>query len=119
LCYVGRQTESNKAKFLKSSSVILNPGLVGLTILDSFAAGKPIITTDCGLHSPEIDYLINGINGLITSNKMEDYVKAVVQTLTDSTLANRLQKGCITSANHYTLENMVQNFRNGILKALG
>ncbi len=119
LRYLGRQTESNKAEYLKMASVLLNPGLVGLGILDAFAAGIPIVTTDCGLHSPEIDYLRHGDNGFMTANTLEDYVETVVRILTDSQLASHLHDGCIASANHYTIENMAENFRTGILKALG
>jgi L-malate glycosyltransferase len=118
LSYAGRQTESHKAQYLKTASVLLNPGLVGLGILDGFAAGIPIVTTDCGLHSPEIDYLKNGENGFITPNTFEDYVETAVHVLTDPALAKHLENGCIDSANHYTIENMAQNFRTGILKAL-
>jgi L-malate glycosyltransferase len=119
LTYAGRQTDANKAQYLKTASMLLNPGLVGLGILDAFAAGIPIITTDCGLHSPEIDYLQNGENGFITANTVEAYIETVVRILTDPELAKHLQNGCIASANHYTIENMAQNFRDGILKALG
>ncbi len=118
LRYVGRQTERNKAQYLKMASVLLNPGLVGLGILDAFAAGIPIVTTDCGLHSPEIDYLRQAENGFITANTLEDYVQTVERILTDTTLATHLHKGCLEAANHYTLENMAENFRAGILKAL-
>jgi len=118
LRYVGRQVEQHKAQYLKTASVLLNPGLVGLSILDGFAAGIPIVTTDCGLHSPEIDYLRQGENGYLTANSLEDYVQTVERILTDSALASRLQKGCLEASNHYTLENMAENFRAGILKAL-
>jgi glycosyltransferase involved in cell wall biosynthesis len=119
LRYVGRQTESNKAQYLKTASVLLNPGLVGLGILDSFAAGIPLVTTDCGLHSPEIDYLKNGENGFITANTVDAYVETVVRILTNPNLAKHLHNGSTASANHYTIENMAQNFRAGILKVLG
>lgn len=118
LRYVGRQTERNKAQFLKMASVLLNPGLVGLGILDAFAAGIPIVTTDCGLHSPEIDYLRHGENGFMTASTLDSYVETVEQILTDKQLAAHLHKGCLEAANHYTVENMAGNFRAGILKAL-
>lgn len=118
LRYVGRQIERNKAQYLKMASVLLNPGLVGLGILDAFAAGTPMVTTDCGLHSPEIDYLRQGENGFMTANTL-DYVQTVERILTDTALAAHLQKGCFEAANHYTIENMAENFRAGILKALG
>jgi len=118
LRYVGRQIERSKARYLKMASVLLNPGLVGLGILDAFAAGIPIVTTDCGLHSPEIDYLRQGENGYMTANTLEDYVQTVEHILTDTTLASYLQKGCLEASNHYTIENMAANFHAGILKAL-
>lgn len=119
LRYVGRQVDHKKAQYLKLANVLLNPGLVGLGILDGFAAGLPIVTTDCGLHSPEIDYLRQGENGFMTADTLEDYVQAVEQILSDVALATHLQKGCLVASNHYTVENMAQNFRDGILKALG
>lgn len=119
LRYVGRQIDGDKANYLKMASVLLNPGLVGLGILDAFAAGIPIVTTDCGFHSPEIDYLRQGDNGLMTKNTLEDYVQNVVHILTDSSLASHLHKGCLEASSHYTIENMAENFRAGILKALG
>jgi glycosyltransferase involved in cell wall biosynthesis len=119
LRYVGRKVEREKAQYLKMANVLLNPGLVGLNILDGFAAGIPIVTTDCGFHSPEIDYLRQGENGFMTKNTLEDYVQTVVHILTDTTLASHLQKGCLEAAQHYTIENMAENFHAGILKALG
>jgi len=119
LRYVGRKVEREKAQYLKMASVLLNPGLVGLGILDGFAAGIPIVTTNCGMHSPEIDYLRQGENGFMTENNVEDYVQTVVRILTDSALANHLHKGSLEASKHYTIENMAENFRAGIVKALG
>jgi glycosyltransferase involved in cell wall biosynthesis len=119
LCYVGRQVDANKAKYLKLASVLLNPGLVGLGILDAFAAGIPMITTDCGFHSPEIDYLYHGENGFMTENTLEAYVKTVLNILENAELAAHLSKGSLASSERYTVENMALNFRSGILKALG
>lgn len=118
LRYVGRQVDSDKARYLKLASVLLNPGLVGLGILDAFAAGIPLITTDCGLHSPEIDYLRNGENGFITTNSLEDYVNIVLNILENQSFAHLLSTGSLAASNRYTIENMAENFRVGILKAL-
>lgn len=116
--YVGRQVDVNKAKYLRLASVMLNPGLVGLGILDAFAAGLPLITTDCGLHSPEIDYLRNGENGFMTKDSIDDFVNTVNKVLEDNEFANHLSQGSLASSNHYTIENMAENFRVGILRAL-
>jgi glycosyltransferase involved in cell wall biosynthesis len=63
--------------------------------------------------------LRQGENGFMTENTIEDYVQTVVRILTDPALASHLQKGCLEAAKHYTIENMAENFRAGILKALG
>lgn len=118
LRYVGRQEGRDKARFLKVASVIMNPGLVGLGILDALVAGVPMVTTDCGLHSPEIDYLRHGENGFMTANSLHDYVQAVERVLSDAALTNHLREGRAKSAYHYTIENMAAQFRAGILKAL-
>lgn len=118
LRYVGRQEGRDKARFLKIASVIMNPGLVGLGILDALVAGVPMVTTDCGLHSPEIDYLRHGENGFMTADSLQDYVQTVERVLHDAALKDHLLEGKIRAAYHYTIENMAAQFRAGILKAL-
>jgi hypothetical protein len=95
------------------------PGLVGLGILDCFALETPLITTEFQFHSPEIDYLQNGINGIISENSLESYVQAVQLVLTSDTLLQRLIDGCRKSAPIYCTEKMISNFAGGIYGALG
>jgi len=117
--YVGPQSGRAKAAFLKLGRVSLMPGAVGLAILDSFAAGLPLITTDCGLHGPEISYLRQGRNGLSTANSMDDYVAAVVRTLQDRQLLSSLSRCCVADGNSYTIEDMARRFAGGVVEALG
>lgn len=116
--YVGIQKGRDKMLYLSLADVVLNPGLVGLGILDSFVAGVPMATTDCGLHSPEVAYLVNGVNGVMTANTLDAYVAAVGRILTDDRYAEGLRKNAQASAAHYTIENMANNFCAGILQAL-
>ena len=116
--YVGPVQDQDKAMVLALADVILNPGLVGLGVLDSFASGKPMLTTDCGLHSPEISYLISGINGLITENDIEVYVNAAVRILRDPVLLSDLSRGASSSASNYTIANMVNRIHDGIIACL-
>lgn len=115
--YVGARKGRDKACALKSAAIVMNPGLVGLGILDSFAGGVPMVTTDCGLHSPEIAYLASD-NGVMTPNNLEDFVAACGYLLANETERERLAFGCCTAASHYTLPNMVANFTMGVLQAL-
>jgi glycosyltransferase involved in cell wall biosynthesis len=116
--FAGMLKGQNKVLALASATVMLNPGLVGLGILDSFVCEVPMVTTDCGLHSPEIVYLQSGANGLMTENTLAAYVQTCVATLTDQTRLGTLRIGCKQSAGLYTVENMAKNFADGVTRCL-
>lgn len=117
--WVGAKFGREKAACMSMAQIMLNPGLVGLGILDAFVCGVPLLTTDCGIHSPEIAYLEHGKNGVMTPNDLDAYVSACVLLLRDSEALETLRVGCALSASEYTLENMVARFTNGIKDALG
>jgi glycosyltransferase involved in cell wall biosynthesis len=116
--YVGPLQGKRKAEMLVLADVMLNPGLVGLGILDSFVSGTPMFTTDCGLHSPEISYMVNGRNGVMTDDDLGLYVDAITAVLQDPVQLARLKRGALASAARYTIENMANRLRNGILSCL-
>lgn len=116
--YVGLVKGIEKATLLYLSKVMLNPGLVGLGILDSFLSNTPLVTTDCGLHSPEVVYLENMTNGLMTLNDLDVFSSNVISLFQNKKLLNEIREGCQLSGEKYTLENMAQNFTDGILNAL-
>ena len=117
LHYVGPKKGLDRVIYFRISSVQLMPGLVGLGILDSFALQTPIITTDYEYHSPEVDYLIDGKNGIITANNLEDYTNKIVELFKDNKYFDLIE-GCQVSAQKYTVEKMVSNFKSGILQCL-
>lgn len=116
--WVGARFGQEKVAYLALTHLMLNPGLVGLGILDSFVCGVPMLTTDCGLHSPEIVYLKNGVNGLMTENNLKAYVESCVRLLLDPTSLANLQAGCNDSASKYTVANMARQFVDGVEGAL-
>ena len=115
--YVGTKTGKERIKYFKIASIQLMPGLVGLGILDSFALETPLITTKHEFHSPEIEYLENEKNGVITENTLELYSQTVIKVLKSDRYLD-LVNGCIKSANQYTVQKMVENFKSGILQCL-
>lgn len=117
--YLGVRKGQEKVDLLCLADVMLNPGLVGLGILDSFVAGVPMLTTDCGLHSPEIAYLQPGVNGLMTANDLVSYVQAVQALLGNPEELAALKAGCIASSKEFTVENMARNFTQGLMSCLG
>jgi glycosyltransferase involved in cell wall biosynthesis len=111
---LGPRAGREKAELLAAADVILNPGLVGLGILDGFTAGLPMVTTDCGVHSPEISYLQHGINGLMTQPESKSFARAVIDILSDETLAATLKAGADQSAEDYNMSAMVARFCDGV-----
>lgn len=116
--YLGVRKGQAKVEALALAQVMLNPGLVGLGILDALVCGVPMVTTDCGLHSPEIVYLQDGENGLMTANTLPAYVSAVAGVLNNLEICSKLKAGCASSAKIYTVENMARNFADGVMACL-
>ena len=115
--YVGPKFGKDRVKYFKISALFLMPGLVGLGVLDSFALETPMVTTQYKFHSPEIEYLEQGKNGLMVDNTVAEYTHAVVDLLR-SERYKLMWEYCKHSAEKYTVENMVENFKTGILQAI-
>jgi len=112
----GFANETQKAELATISSVILNPGRVGLIAVDSLALECPIVTTDWNLHAPEFDYLENNSNAVITSNSVNSYSDSVISILRDPARLKSLKKQCAIDSFNFSVEKMVQNFHSGVLE---
>ena len=117
--WLGARMGRDKALLLRMSTIMLNPGMVGLGILDSFLARLPMVTSACGTHSPEIAYLHNGVNGIMTPADVDAYSAAVQTLLADEILLQKLRDGCVAAAENVSLEKMAENFCQGIERCLG
>ncbi len=118
--YTGAITGDARAELLASTRLLLVPGLVGLVLLDSFAAGVPVITTADALHSPEIDYLQNGVNGVMVQSGADAaaYADAVVRIIRDESVWHRLSTGAHRSAAHHTIGCAAERFVRGLESAV-
>lgn len=111
----------DKSIIAKAAKVMLMPGLVGLSVLDAFAYEVPMVTTAVPYHSPEIQYLAHGENGIVV-DEVDDraaYAEAVIRLLTDDVERNRLAANGRRASEVYTVENMAEKFSDGVLLALG
>jgi glycosyltransferase involved in cell wall biosynthesis len=116
--WVGARWGRDKALHVACADVMLNPGMVGLGILDSFVLGVPMITTDCGIHSPEIAYLRSGENGLMTRDAIDGFALAVSSLLGDPVALARMRQACLACAGDHRIEDMADRFADGIATAL-
>ena len=114
LHWVGVRKGQEKAAYFRLASIVLNPGLVGLHVLDSFCAGVPMMTTPDAKHSPEIAYLKDGVNGLVVAGSPENYATSVINLLNDRDNLERIKQAALQDAQRYTLDNMVNRFADGI-----
>jgi L-malate glycosyltransferase len=116
--YMGPRYGRDSALFYKMADMFLLAGTAGLAIVDSFAAGLPLMVTSLPTHPPEISYLRDGENGRITAHNSEAYAHAIVELLTTPHLMTKLRQGAIEAGSTYTMEAMVQNFRSGVNQCL-
>jgi len=118
--FVGVKDDTEKVPYWVISKLLLMPGAVGLVVLDAFALGVPMVTTDIPNHGPEIDYLKDGENGVIVSpgDSLSAYAEAVVDLLTDETRYIRMRSMALAECEHYSAEKMAANFAEGIEASL-
>lgn len=118
--YLGPRFGHDKAVLLKMSKVFLMPGLVGLAVLDTFAARCPLITTNVSYHSPEIEYLNHGENGIIVTDPsdIDGYSSNIIRVLSDDKYHATLAQGASRSTFDYSIDRMAESFSEGVRAAL-
>ena len=107
-----------KAETLINSDIFLMPSHVGLSILDGFAAGLPLLTSNFKNHCPEISYLKNNINGMMTDKNIKEYGAGIIKLLKNEKKLNKMSKEAFRTSQQFTLEKMTENFANGIIISL-
>jgi glycosyltransferase involved in cell wall biosynthesis len=112
--FVGPKFGREKAIFFKMADALLLPGRVGLVVLDSFAAGLPLVTIDVPYHGPEVEYFANGKNGLLSKNDVAAYASEVVSLFSSASLQRNLRQAALDAGRSYSIDAMVGSFREGI-----
>lgn len=118
--YLGRKTDMEKVPYWAISKLLLMPGGVGLVVLDSFVLGIPMITTENRFHGPEIDYLKDGINGLMVrpGDDTAHYAAEVAGLLRDDSRRDAMAAAALADRDLYSSEDMCRRFTEGVLAAL-
>lgn len=114
LDYRGACFGDDKVQAFAEADLVFNPGLVGLAILDAFAAALPFITTDFAGHSPEISYLQHQVNGLLLPMQPQALIAALRALQQDPSWLAALAHGARQSAELYSMAAMVANFSRGV-----
>jgi len=98
------------ARALRVSAAIVIPGYVGLAIPHGFAHGVPTLTRKGQLHSPEVEYIEDGVNGLILPEDVEGFFTALDSFVDNEPLQKQLAEGARRSAVRLGMDNMVNAF---------
>lgn len=114
----GTARRERKALWFSLSQCMPMPGVVGLAVIDSFVHECPLVTTEIAGHGPEIEYLVNGQNGLKAVNELHSFAQAIREVLENEALRDSLRRGCRETASRFTLGNMVEHFAAGVAAAL-
>jgi glycosyltransferase involved in cell wall biosynthesis len=104
------------SRIYRASDALVIPGYVGLAVNRGFAHGMPIITIASDLHSPEIDYVADGTNGLILPG--DGFAAGLRRFAADATLRERLAQGALATRERLDLGRMVAAFDDGVAAAL-
>lgn len=118
LKWLGVRKGLDKAAWFRLADGVINPGAVGLHVLDSFCSGTPMMTTAEARHGPEIAYLRDGVNGLVVHGGADRYAEAVIALFNDRAKLDAIKQAALRDAKHYTLDNMVERFTDGIARCV-
>ena len=116
--YLGSKYGRESALYYRMSDVFLLAGTAGLAVVDSFAAGLPLLATRLATHPPEISYITEGENGQLVPHDAEAFAGAIVDIVSNPSLITKLRRGARESGSQYTMEAMVENFRSGVKMCL-
>jgi glycosyltransferase involved in cell wall biosynthesis len=113
--YLGRLDGKDKALALKGVDVLAIPQWVGLVAVDSLTSGRPIVTTrDCS-HSPELEYLTDGVTSVFSHHDSAAYADAVVSLLADTARLRAMETACLLRGGDYSITRMADAFAEGLL----
>lgn len=102
---------------LRIASAVVIAGFSGLAIAHAFAHGVPFLTRKGIIHPPEVDYIDDGVNGLMLDTEAEDFFAGLDRYLDDAELQARLRAGAEATAAGLSMDAMATNF-DGLVRRL-
>lgn len=115
---LGARKGREKALYFRMSHLMLNPGAVGLHVVDAFCAGVVMITSRQALHGPEIAYLEDGVNGVLCDLSARDIAVSASRLICDPARMKTIASNAAHAGQRYTQDNMLSNFVTGLCQAL-
>jgi glycosyltransferase involved in cell wall biosynthesis len=113
---LGKIVNNDKFDLLSCADIYCIPGAIGLSIVDAFYCGLPLVT-EAGDDSPEIMYLKNGENGFIVPKGNIVEMANKMQVLLDNELLRQQfsENAKLEIAKNGSIDNMCAGFRDSLL----
>lgn len=106
---------SESCVYFRMADLLTIPGLVGLAIVHGFAFGLPLATTMHGYHSPEIEYLSDERNGMMTPHDEVQYADRIGAILNAPARLAAMRRAATARGAELRLADSVRRFLQGIL----
>lgn len=115
---VGPLFEADRASSFAISDICMLPAYAGLAVIDAFAAGLPIATTDHPGHGPELGYLTPGVDSIVTEFDVDRYAWAIADLLARPADLAAMKAAARRAADRVPMQRMVAAFTEGIVRCL-
>ncbi|CAN5646478.1 N/A [soil metagenome] len=114
---VGPSFGAERARYFAIADLCLLPAHAGLAVVDAFAAGLPVVTTDHLGHGPELEYL-TPFNSRTTAFTIASYAEAIAGVLASPAQLVEMKAAARHAADQLSMQRMVDAFVTGILRCL-
>ncbi len=110
--HLGFARPAEKALIARSVQSLAMPGRIGLIAVESLALGLPLVTAPYEFHAPENEYLVEGVSRFTSPPGPAAFAALLLD------VTGRSSERSVATARYPTLDEMVGNFRRGILSML-
>ncbi|HVC52201.1 MAG TPA: glycosyltransferase family 4 protein [Stellaceae bacterium] len=106
------------ARCLRVSVAAVVCGIVGLLANHALAHGRPVITRELDSHSPELEYIEPGQNGLIVPGDLDAFATELARVADSPEWQKQLAEGALRSREALRMETMAERFDNAVATTL-
>lgn len=112
--FVGECTDMKiSSLYFQIAEHLVMPSLVGLAIVQGFAFGLPLFSTDCPGHGPEFEYLTTS-SGQVTAFDERCYANSISESLKSHSTHVRMREAAYKQGDRLFLKNSVRLFIESI-----
>ncbi|HTQ33509.1 MAG TPA: glycosyltransferase family 4 protein [Stellaceae bacterium] len=102
------------ARCLKISVASAVAGMVGLVANHALAHGRPVVTRELDIHSPELEYIEHDRNGLIVAGDLDAFAATLARLADDDSWQSRLAQGALESRDGLRMDDMAARFDEAV-----